>query len=454
MPEANEKKSIAIVGGGVTGLVCSYRLSQLGFDVDLFEAGSRLGGQISSYSTDGFLFEAGPNTVLGSSRHLSDLVTDLGLRSEVIGANLSAKRRYVFNSNGFFEVSPNPLSFLTSSLMSPYGKFRAASSLFRLLPRLQGNESIQELFAKVFGEEFAEKLIHLFTIGVYAGNSKELLAKHAIPNIFSAFDSSNSLMGAIKKIKSQRSHSSRLSGQSLPQIYSFNGGLSQLISTLATKTAHSTYLRTPVKKLIFGSNGVYLNEGKKHYKKVVLALNYSSAITLLKSSDLIAQSLDFDVEAANVVSVGLGLKAKIHLNGFGVLVDPSIGLNTLGVLIPSKIFSKRAPIGCDSLTLIMGGTFHPTFANRTDEEILHTATSDVLRLFGVGASEIVQSHVWRHPQGIIQPTKKTIESIKNLETLLLNYEAVTYANPLAGGVGVPQRVAQAIGIVDSICSTS
>src|SRR5215218_5246261 len=36
---------IAVVGGGLAGLTCSYRLKQAGHRVDLYEASDRLGGR-------------------------------------------------------------------------------------------------------------------------------------------------------------------------------------------------------------------------------------------------------------------------------------------------------------------------------------------------------------------------------------------------------------------------
>ena len=56
-------KRVAIVGGGITGLTAAYRLRQRHFDVTLFEADSRVGGVIRTEASDGFLSEAGPNSI-------------------------------------------------------------------------------------------------------------------------------------------------------------------------------------------------------------------------------------------------------------------------------------------------------------------------------------------------------------------------------------------------------
>jgi hypothetical protein len=63
-------KDVAIIGGGITGLVSAYRLAKSSpqSKVTVYEAGSRLGGWIDSRYVEGdkgkkILFERGPRTL-------------------------------------------------------------------------------------------------------------------------------------------------------------------------------------------------------------------------------------------------------------------------------------------------------------------------------------------------------------------------------------------------------
>jgi protoporphyrinogen oxidase len=55
-------KSVIVVGAGISGLACAYRLRQRGLDVTLLEAGDAPGGLIGGTRSDGFLFESGPQS--------------------------------------------------------------------------------------------------------------------------------------------------------------------------------------------------------------------------------------------------------------------------------------------------------------------------------------------------------------------------------------------------------
>ena len=56
-----------MIGAGISGLACAYRLQQSGVDVDLLEASDHAGGLIGTVE-NGFLFETGPQSFQGTAR--------------------------------------------------------------------------------------------------------------------------------------------------------------------------------------------------------------------------------------------------------------------------------------------------------------------------------------------------------------------------------------------------
>ena len=57
-------RPVAVLGGGITGLTAAWTLRQAGVNVAVFEAGPRVGGAINTFTSDGWMHELGPNSML------------------------------------------------------------------------------------------------------------------------------------------------------------------------------------------------------------------------------------------------------------------------------------------------------------------------------------------------------------------------------------------------------
>src|SRR3981081_374851 len=79
---------IAIIGGGVAGLYCAYRLLDRGYEVTLYEATSRLGGRIF---TGKFEFDLQPMSrmILGPAQLNENSQPAAGERSAAGGSSTS-----------------------------------------------------------------------------------------------------------------------------------------------------------------------------------------------------------------------------------------------------------------------------------------------------------------------------------------------------------------------------
>ena len=72
MPNAPK---ILVIGGGISGLACAWRLRQLGLPVLLLERGSRFGGVIETVEENGFRFDIGPQSFTNTPA-LSELIDE------------------------------------------------------------------------------------------------------------------------------------------------------------------------------------------------------------------------------------------------------------------------------------------------------------------------------------------------------------------------------------------
>ncbi|HVV00656.1 MAG TPA: protoporphyrinogen oxidase, partial [Verrucomicrobiae bacterium] len=148
--------SVAIIGGGITGLTAAFYLKRAGVPVTLFEAAARTGGVIRSARQNGYLIEAGPNTILETSPLVSELISLLQLESRRQYSSPEAEARYLVRNGAPAALPSSPLGFLTSNVFP----LRARLSLLRepLVPRGRPDkdESVAEFVTRRLGKDFLD----------------------------------------------------------------------------------------------------------------------------------------------------------------------------------------------------------------------------------------------------------------------------------------------------------
>ena len=84
--------------------------------------------------------------------------------------------------------------------------------------------------------------------------------------------------------------------------------------------------------------------------------------------------------------VGLGYRSLAHpLDGFGLLTTTAARLPILGVLWDSSIFPDRAPAGCKSVRVMIGGQRNPELVQQDEDALVATALEGLRRTMGIDA---------------------------------------------------------------------
>src|ERR1035437_9571981 len=132
--------TIAVGGGGITGLAAAYELSRGGDapGVVLLEAGDRLGGKITTTEFAGVPVDCGPDAILARVPWAGELLRELGLGPQIVspahGASVYARGRLRPLPEGLVRGVPSQvLPILRSGILSPSGIARAGLDL--VLPR-------------------------------------------------------------------------------------------------------------------------------------------------------------------------------------------------------------------------------------------------------------------------------------------------------------------------------
>lgn len=397
-----DSKSIAVLGGGVTGLAAAYRLAKLGHRVRLFEQGPRPGGVIRTEITGGWLIEAGPNSFQENSPEITAFLDELGLSRDRVEAGPAAKNRYLVRHGRLQPLPMSPPAFLTSRLFSLSGKLRVLAEIFRR-PRLRpGDISFAAFMREHFGRELVDYAIQPFVSGIYAGDPEQLSTRHAFPKLWDLEETHGSLLRG-QLARARRSPGPRGS----PKVISFRRGLQMLPDALAAGLpAGSIALNARVESVTRGACwAVTWQDGQvsrtEEFAAVVAALPAAALARLVIGTDGIRPLAALDaVPSPPVASLFLGFRREqvTHpLDGFGVLVPALEKRAMLGVLFTSTLFPGRAPDGHVALTVMIGGALQPDLAGQPPGKLWDSVRGDLRDLLGVTGEPVFQRQAfWPH----------------------------------------------------------
>jgi protoporphyrinogen oxidase len=120
---------VAVVGAGVAGLTCAYRLGQAGYACDVYERWPGLGGQAATIDVGGgHLLERYYHHLFTSDRHIADLYAELGMPGELEWRPSSM----AFFLDGRSWPFTTPLHLLRFGPLSPAARIRMGLAVLRL----------------------------------------------------------------------------------------------------------------------------------------------------------------------------------------------------------------------------------------------------------------------------------------------------------------------------------
>lgn len=83
MIKSYTKKKVTVIGGGLTGLVIGYRLSQKGYKITVFEKEKELGGLAGGFKLNGTYLDKTYHHIFKSDKEIIELVDELGLGNKL-----------------------------------------------------------------------------------------------------------------------------------------------------------------------------------------------------------------------------------------------------------------------------------------------------------------------------------------------------------------------------------
>lgn len=398
-------KHVVIIGGGLAGLSTVFFLQRARPDLELtlLERAPEVGGKVRSRQADGYTVDWAANGFLPNVPETLELARQLGL--ELLEADEVARHRLLYRGGALQRLPASPPAFLTSRLLLPSEKLRAAAE--PLVGRAHhGEESVHAFVARHFGRGVADAFAGPFVIGITAGDAQALSLDALFPR-FRALEREHGSL--VRALLARGRMAKKTTDPGTPRrLTSFRGGSGRLVGALQEAFRGRLEVGAEVHRVTPRAQGFEVaGRGLRLVADaVVLATPAFVSAELTKPFAPEAAAALAAIPYADVQVFGLGYhRADVPrpLDAFGFLVPRGEGVRVLGVLYSSSIFPAQAPDGRVLLRVIAGGSVDPTFAALAPEEALAEVRRDLHVTMGVAAAPEFVEHVpW--PRGIPQYT--------------------------------------------------
>jgi len=339
LKDSKDKGAVAIIGGGISGLLPAYYLSKSGYDVKVFEAQNSVGGWIVTDASEVAPLEWGPNSLL-VTENWKNLLEELELSPIYVDPKI--RSRFIWKKGRRHRLPLSAFDFLASSLLSTPTKWRFILSLFKVHKVLEEDLSLRDFCMRLFPEDFVEDIVNPFLGGIYAGDDRKLSAASCFPILFDQIKSGKKLFHALRAIRSASRHRARPA--------SFENGMQGLIEALKFKILPTLCLGSRIAKIDKGAHRQWRIECETEAFEFDAVIFATPAATTAEISRGILNEKDREFLKSiyyqdMMVWHTVWKRPKDFEPGYGCLIPKREALNILGSLWVSEMFPSRFASG-------------------------------------------------------------------------------------------------------------
>lgn len=424
-----ESPSIAVLGGGITGLASAYFLSRdlPNAKITLFEASSRLGGWLHSTSVDvgsgNVIFEQGPRNLrptMPNGLITLNLARDLGLEDRILMTSknsVAAQNRFIYYPDHLVRM-PGPgsslLQNLSNVLSEPIFKGTIPGALSEITKlRRSGDlqdESIGSFLTRRFGSALADNVVSAVYHGIYAGDIYKLSARAILPSLWAIEWRNNSIIKGLleqafggmhpiatsdldmtKTLESQPIMSDKLEAVKKSSVFTFKGGIGELADRLEAKLDESDNVlileKTDVRRIKLrsspGNEKIQIN-AKEVSNRETTDYDFDHVLSTIpgnKLANIASRSPTTNLSPLShtsavtvmVVNLFFSNPAILPVHGFGYLLPRSVPFEQNPERALGVVFDSDASIGQDDVpgtkvTVMLGGHWWDDFDAYPDED--------------------------------------------------------------------------------------
>jgi protoporphyrinogen/coproporphyrinogen III oxidase len=484
-------EKVVVVGAGLSGLACAYRLKQCGLRPLVLEATGRPGGVIATVRRNGFLFETGPQFPRFPAS-VWQLVHELNLEPEFVAGDSRAKR-YILRDGRLHPAPFSPLSLFASQLIGLKSKLRMLGEAFGHTQPPNHEESLAEFVERKFGSEILDNLVDPFISTIFLGDAQKMGMESAFPALVEWERSRGSLLrGALhaRKSRQNNAHSSQASPSpdsnspshptssvpakanaqsptlyltdSLPTLGSFQSGMATLPERLAQVLGAEIHYHAPVASVaLVAANTiapsctwqVYLAEGQQiTADHLVLGVPAYAAAELLEKSvpQLASQLAAIEYAPICVVSSAYLRSQVAHdLEGFGFMIPRRERLNTICTFWNSSLFPNRAPREKVLLTSFAGRRIADRLASMSSEDCASMVEAENAHILGIMGPPL-DREVWKAASALPQYNVGHARRMAEISAILRTFPNLHLTGNFLKGRSIGDCVDLAYGVAKNV----
>lgn len=412
-------KRVAVIGAGVAGLACAFRLKELArqgdaaLEVTVYDSAARAGGSVATETRDGFVMEKGPDAFISEKPHVMGLCERLAIADRIISTRPENKHvlilkhgRFVKLPEGFYLVAPSRMAALVATpLFSWKGKVRMAAELAVPKRVSDADESVASFIGRRFGAEALDRVGQPMIAGIHSGDPERLSAAWTIPQFRDLESRHGSVIRGLMGRRRKSAAVQNASGARYGLFLSFREGMETLTRSLEHSVCEDLRLNAAVRLDKTAGGWIIRVAGENTaYDAICLASSARAAAKLLRDADVRLSERLSALRFESVLTLNLAYercRVSHRLEAFGFVAPALEKMPFTACTFSSQKFAGRAPEGYTLLRAFIGGASGRAYFEMDDADLLRTVSRELDGLLGIRAAPLF-SLISRHPEAIPQ----------------------------------------------------
>ncbi|MFJ2567200.1 protoporphyrinogen oxidase [Streptomyces sp. NPDC087568] len=451
---------VVVIGAGIAGLAAAHRLLRQGARVTVLEAAERVGGKLLPGEIAGVRVDLGAESMLARRPEAVTLARETGLADHLqppatASASIWTRGALRPMPKGHVMGVPGTASAL-SGVLSEEGLARIERDAG--LPRTEVGDDVAvgEYVAARLGREVVDRLVEPLLGGVYAGDAYRISMRSAVPQLFRAAQTHDSLLEGVREIQA----AAAAAQQTGPVFMGIEGGVGRLPLAVAESVrarGGEILTGTPVTELRRQDRTswqVTAGDRVLHADAVIVAVPAPVAAGLLSAESPEAAAELRAVEYASMALITLAYRradATTLPEGSGFLVPPVDGRTIKASTFASRKWGWIAEEDPDVVVLrtSVGRYGETEILQRDDAGLVDVSRHDLREATGLDAAPL-ETRVTRWTDGLPQYPVGHHARVARIREHVGKLPGLAVCGAVYDGVGIPACVASAYAAVDQL----